>query len=121
MAAARPFAVDVASGVEAEPGVKDHALMAAFLERAQTASRPAGDRVSAGCAFQERFGVYGGRYVPEVLIPALDELSAAWAAARDDPEFRAELDAPASRLRGPADAALPRRPPLGAGRPPRST
>ncbi len=38
VAAARPIAVDVASGVEAEPGVKDHALMAAFLERAQRAS-----------------------------------------------------------------------------------
>jgi tryptophan synthase beta chain len=44
-------------------------------------------------AVEERFGVYGGRYVPEVLIPALDELSTAWATARDDPEFRAELDA----------------------------
>jgi phosphoribosylanthranilate isomerase len=40
VAAARPIAVDVASGVEAEPGVKDHALMAAFLERAQMASGP---------------------------------------------------------------------------------
>jgi phosphoribosylanthranilate isomerase len=40
VAAARPFAVDVASGVEAQPGVKDHALMAAFLERAQRASGP---------------------------------------------------------------------------------
>jgi phosphoribosylanthranilate isomerase len=38
VAAAHPFAVDVASGVEAEPGVKDHALMAAFAERAQAAS-----------------------------------------------------------------------------------
>jgi phosphoribosylanthranilate isomerase len=38
--AARPFAVDVASGVEAEPGVKDHELMAAFLDRAQEASGP---------------------------------------------------------------------------------
>jgi phosphoribosylanthranilate isomerase len=38
VAAARPFAVDVASGVEAQPAVKDHALMAAFLERAQRAS-----------------------------------------------------------------------------------
>jgi tryptophan synthase beta chain len=41
---------------------------------------------------QERFGPYGGRYVPEVLIPALDELSAAWAEAREDLEFRDELD-----------------------------
>ena len=38
-----------------------------------------------------RFGSYGGRYVPEVLIPALDELAAAWAELRDDPAFRAEL------------------------------
>jgi phosphoribosylanthranilate isomerase len=30
----RPFAVDVASGVESSPGVKDHALMAAFAEAA---------------------------------------------------------------------------------------
>jgi tryptophan synthase beta chain len=43
-------------------------------------------------AIQERFGDYGGRYVPEVLIPALDELSAAWGDARRDSEFRAELD-----------------------------
>jgi phosphoribosylanthranilate isomerase len=35
---ARPFAVDVASGVEAQPGVKDHELMAAFAEQAQRAS-----------------------------------------------------------------------------------
>ena len=41
---------------------------------------------------QERFGPYGGRYVPEVLVPALDELSAAWAEAREDPVFRDELD-----------------------------
>ena len=40
-----------------------------------------------------RFGSYGGRYVPEVLIPALDELAAAWAELRDDPGFRGELGA----------------------------
>jgi tryptophan synthase beta chain len=40
-----------------------------------------------------RFGAFGGRYVPEVLIPALDELSAAWSTLREDPSFRGELDA----------------------------
>ena len=38
VAAARPFAVDVASGVEGQPGVKDHALMARFMDSAQRAS-----------------------------------------------------------------------------------
>ncbi|HEY2025648.1 MAG TPA: tryptophan synthase subunit beta [Gemmatimonadaceae bacterium] len=39
----------------------------------------------------ERFGAFGGRYVPETLIPALDDLTAAYAAAQADPTFRAEL------------------------------
>ena len=38
-----------------------------------------------------RFGEYGGRFVPETLIPALDELEAAWTTARADPAYRAEL------------------------------
>ncbi|HYQ78122.1 MAG TPA: tryptophan synthase subunit beta [Solirubrobacterales bacterium] len=42
-------------------------------------------------AIEERFGPYGGRYVPETLIPALDELSAAWSEAREDAEFMARL------------------------------
>ncbi|MDP9343508.1 MAG: tryptophan synthase subunit beta [Actinomycetota bacterium] len=40
-----------------------------------------------------RFGRFGGRYVPEVLVPALDELARAWSSLQDDPEFRGELDA----------------------------
>ena len=40
-----------------------------------------------------RFGTYGGRYVPEILIPALDELEAAWSELREDPGFREELGA----------------------------
>ena len=35
IAVTQPFAVDVASGVEAEPGRKDHAAMAAFFEAAK--------------------------------------------------------------------------------------
>ena len=38
------------------------------------------------------FGPYGGRYVPETLIPALDELTAAWEEARDDALFLDEID-----------------------------
>jgi tryptophan synthase beta chain len=40
---------------------------------------------------EERFGPYGGRFVPETLIAALDELSTAWAEARTDNEFQTEL------------------------------
>jgi tryptophan synthase beta chain len=43
-------------------------------------------------ALEETYGPYGGRYVPETLIPALDELAAAWEAAKADPAFAAELD-----------------------------
>jgi tryptophan synthase beta chain len=39
-----------------------------------------------------RFGPYGGRYAPEVLIPALDELTEAWLELRDEERFRGELD-----------------------------
>jgi tryptophan synthase beta chain len=38
-----------------------------------------------------RFGRFGGRYVPETLVAALDELEAAYLAAREDPSFTAEL------------------------------
>jgi len=41
---------------------------------------------------EQRFGPYGGRYVPETLIPALDELTAAWTEAREDADFMARLD-----------------------------
>ena len=39
-----------------------------------------------------RFGAYGGRYVPETLMAALNELEEAYAAAQADPAFHAELD-----------------------------
>jgi tryptophan synthase beta chain len=42
---------------------------------------------------ETRFGAYGGRYVPETLIPALDELSAAFESAMLDHSFLEELDA----------------------------
>ncbi len=41
---------------------------------------------------EERFGEYGGRFVPEVLMAALDELQAAWTDAREDAAFQGELE-----------------------------
>jgi tryptophan synthase beta chain len=38
------------------------------------------------------YGEYGGRYVPETLVPALDELLRGWREARADPAFAQELD-----------------------------
>lgn len=38
-----------------------------------------------------RFGPYGGKYVPETLMPALDELEEAYLQARNDKEFMTEL------------------------------
>ncbi len=47
-----------------------------------------------------RFGVYGGRYVPETLIPALEELEAAYRAAKADPAFLEELEYYRTRYAG---------------------
>jgi tryptophan synthase beta chain len=49
---------------------------------------------------EHRFGRYGGRYVPETLMPALAELERAWVEAREDPEFRARLDVLLERYAG---------------------
>jgi tryptophan synthase beta chain len=62
--------------------------MTASTERAPTHERTA--RFSPDAT--GHFGPYGGRFVPEALIAALDELAAAYAAAQADPAFVAELD-----------------------------
>lgn len=41
---------------------------------------------------QGRFGDYGGRFVPETLVAAIEELSEAYAAARSDKSFQSELE-----------------------------
>src|SRR3982074_3463558 len=47
--------------------------------------------VSAAIHPSDRFGAFGGNYVPETLIPALEELEVAYATAQGDPSFRTEL------------------------------
>ncbi|MBI3997715.1 MAG: tryptophan synthase subunit beta [Armatimonadetes bacterium] len=48
-------------------------------------------RASPSMTQAGRFGRFGGRYVPETLVPALDELEAAYARLAAEPAFRAEL------------------------------
>lgn len=55
VAAVRPFAVDVASGVEREPGVKDHAQMAAFAAAVRgTASEEAAQSIAGHASLEGR-------------------------------------------------------------------
>ena len=37
------------------------------------------------------FGEFGGMYVPEILVPVLQQLEKAFVEAKDDPEFQREL------------------------------
>ena len=47
-----------------------------------------------------RYGPYGGRFVPETLVPALDELEGAWLEARKDERFQQELRTLLTRFAG---------------------
>jgi tryptophan synthase beta chain len=47
--------------------------------------------VNVAPVIEHRFGPYGGQFVPETLMPALAELEDAWAAARLDGDYQAEL------------------------------
>ena len=75
----------------ARPGRKDPDKLEAFAAGGRRDGGAAAERAMS--AVEHRFGPYGGQYVPETLMPALAELEEAWVEAREDPEFRAELDA----------------------------
>jgi len=53
---------------------------------------PVSTPVNTPAAAQGHFGKFGGRFVPEALIAALDELTAAYEKARVDPDFTDRLD-----------------------------
>ncbi len=100
--------VDVASGTDLprRPGQrprKDPFRVALFVKRARAArfdrptvaARPT--PVAAGLLEVDARGrwgtdrAFGGRYVPETLVAALEQLETAWAAVRDDPRYWAQL------------------------------
>jgi len=109
--------VDVASGVEAarDPGErprKDSLAVALFAKRARAArfdrpNTPSGPTpVHPGLLEVDsrgHWGVerdFGGRFVPETLVGALEQLEAAYAALRHDPVFWAELRELLARFAG---------------------
>lgn len=69
------YGVDLSSSLESSPAVKDLEKVKAFIK----AARP------------ERFGPFGGRYVPELLIPPLQELEEAYNSIAKTTAFRDEL------------------------------
>ncbi len=103
--AVRPWCVDASRGLESAPGIKVPAKIRAFVEAVRAtdteaqaqpsvASAKGARRIrrSASGSGSGRFGSFGGRFVPETLIPALDELERGWREAREDPVYAAELD-----------------------------
>ena len=79
------------AGSSSSPGRKDPDKLEAFAAAVASTAGAAAERAMS--AVEHRFGPYGGQYVPETLMPALAELEDAWVPAREDPDFRAELDA----------------------------
>ena len=52
---------------------------------------PTPNSFRAGPDEDGRFGIYGGRFVAETLMPLILDLQAEWDKAKTDPEFQAEL------------------------------
>ena len=99
-----------ARGDRESPAVGGRRELAARALARNQGSRPnpglrrGGADVSVGL-----YGEYGGRYVPETLIPALDELAMAWDRGARTMSSSDRSSRSCSDLRGPADAAHARR------------
>ena len=109
IATVRPAGVDASSRLERRPGEKDPSSCAFRARRASGLRRTSRRRGDERADVRGRFDGYGGAYVPETLVPALEELEAAdrrglRRSRRSSPSSIGWL----ARLRRPADAGHPR-------------
>ena len=81
------FGIDIGSAVEFRARTEGRGQAGCGVQGA-SAAMPEG----CGMRMTGRFGSFGGCFVPEILIPALEELEAAFLDAEEDVAFRAELD-----------------------------
>jgi hypothetical protein len=83
------YAIDVGSAFDRKPGTQVAGADPRAVRRASAAGvGPSASRMR----LNGRFGRFGGTYVPEILVPALEQLEAAFLDAQEDPEFTAELN-----------------------------
>src|SRR5690606_2020770 len=73
-------------------GARSHHRPSVRLGRRRVTDPAQHDSLMGTPGADGRFGEFGGRFIPETLVPACEELEVAFAEAWADPTFRAELD-----------------------------
>lgn len=90
--AVHPWGVDVSTGIETTPGRKDHARLRHFIAAAEGLAPAKKQTPQRGPDARGYFGAFGGKFVPETLMPALEELERAYHEARSNSAFQNELE-----------------------------